>query len=442
MITVPILLKAQKVAGIKFEHDKTWKEILAIANAENKFIFVDAFATWCGPCKQMDGEVYTDSLLGKVIDGKFVSIKIQIDKTRKDSENVRRLYKDAETFAKIYDVKVFPTFLFFSPNGKLLYKDVGYKTVKDFITLVDFAINPARQDFKEMLTAYNNGDRDYSTMAALSITVRNLLDNKEFAFKIAKDFKENYLDKLPDSQFLEKKNIQFINENGGPNLIKPNDKFFNICLHDPTLIDSMLNLQGIADYYIKTVVSREYIVKKIYQNNKSIVNHPNWKKIKASIHKEFPNMDVSELVLDQKIRFYREIENWNLYTFYKTKQLNESPIKSVGMNVFFGLNAPAWDIFLNCKDERSLRRALQWSELSLKLDSSEQQIQYLDTKANLLYKLGHVHAAIKTEEQAIELQESVLLKNGGEKGAGFIPDFVSTLEKMKKKIATWPNMKK
>ena len=44
--------------GIDFFHG-TWEEALEKATAEEKPIFVDAYAVWCGPCKRMAREVFT-----------------------------------------------------------------------------------------------------------------------------------------------------------------------------------------------------------------------------------------------------------------------------------------------------------------------------------------------------------------------------------------------
>lgn len=47
---VPILVHAQDT-GIHFEHTLTWQQVQEKAKAENKYIFIDCFTTWCGPCK-------------------------------------------------------------------------------------------------------------------------------------------------------------------------------------------------------------------------------------------------------------------------------------------------------------------------------------------------------------------------------------------------------
>ena len=46
--------------GIKFEKDN-WENTLAKAKVENKIVFVDAYTTWCGPCKKMDAKTFPDN---------------------------------------------------------------------------------------------------------------------------------------------------------------------------------------------------------------------------------------------------------------------------------------------------------------------------------------------------------------------------------------------
>jgi tetratricopeptide (TPR) repeat protein len=85
------------------------------------------------------------------------------------------------------------------------------------------------------------------------------------------------------------------------------------------------------------------------------------------------------------------------------------------------LNSIAWDIFENVTDTMALQSALTWSKNTL-----QQQLHpnYMDTYANLLYKLGRKEEAIKWEKKA-------MLKSPQEKG------FRDTLEKMSKGEKTW-----
>ena len=45
--------------SIEFDHSD-WKALLEKANKENKLVFVDCFTTWCGPCKWMAKNVFTN----------------------------------------------------------------------------------------------------------------------------------------------------------------------------------------------------------------------------------------------------------------------------------------------------------------------------------------------------------------------------------------------
>ena len=55
--------------GIQFNHG-TWAEVLATAKKENKLVFVDAFTTWCGPCKWMAKNTFPVKEVGTYMGGR------------------------------------------------------------------------------------------------------------------------------------------------------------------------------------------------------------------------------------------------------------------------------------------------------------------------------------------------------------------------------------
>src|SRR5690554_7357569 len=60
--------------GIKFEN-LTFEEAIQKAKEENKLIFLDAYAVWCGPCKMMDRTTFKSEEVGKVFNKNFINIK-------------------------------------------------------------------------------------------------------------------------------------------------------------------------------------------------------------------------------------------------------------------------------------------------------------------------------------------------------------------------------
>src|SRR5882757_3769272 len=101
--------------GVHFEQGLSWDQVKAKAKSESKYIFVDCYATWCGPCKMMDEKVYTLKDVGDYFNKHFISVKVQLDKTDTDDSLVRKWYNEAVNIQKNYSVNAFPTFLFFSP---------------------------------------------------------------------------------------------------------------------------------------------------------------------------------------------------------------------------------------------------------------------------------------------------------------------------------------
>src|SRR5688500_9355246 len=88
---LPLLTIAQE-KGIQWTTGLSWNQIKAKAKKENKFIFLDCYATWCGPCKEMDKKIYVNDSVGDYFNQHFVSVKVQMDKTKNDDESVKKWY--------------------------------------------------------------------------------------------------------------------------------------------------------------------------------------------------------------------------------------------------------------------------------------------------------------------------------------------------------------
>jgi len=108
-IAIPAFATAQ---GINFFHG-TWPEAMAKAKAEQKLIFVDAYASWCGPCKRMAANVFPDPKVGDYFNANFINLKYDMEKPE-NSE-----------FAGKYPVSAYPTLLILDAEGKIVHKHVG-----------------------------------------------------------------------------------------------------------------------------------------------------------------------------------------------------------------------------------------------------------------------------------------------------------------------------
>jgi len=122
-----------QAAGIDFLPEKTWKEILAQAKKENKLVFLDAYASWCGPCKYMQSDVFTDEAVGTYFNKNFINVKMDMEK----GEGVQ--------LSEQFGLTSYPTLYFIDGDGKLLHKRVGSMEVSELLQLGEDALNPSTQ---------------------------------------------------------------------------------------------------------------------------------------------------------------------------------------------------------------------------------------------------------------------------------------------------------
>jgi thiol:disulfide interchange protein len=116
MVTMGYKAEAQ----IQFQKG-TWADAVAAAKKQNKPIFVDAYATWCGPCKWMDANVFTDVTVGEYFNLNFINYKFDMEKG------------EGPAFAQKNGVKAYPTLLFFDKNEKEIHRVLGAKPADQFL---------------------------------------------------------------------------------------------------------------------------------------------------------------------------------------------------------------------------------------------------------------------------------------------------------------------
>lgn len=72
-------IQNESVKGIQFTQLE-WKKILNKASKDEKLIFIDCYTTWCGPCKLMAKNVFTDSEVGHFFNEHFINVKLDMEK--------------------------------------------------------------------------------------------------------------------------------------------------------------------------------------------------------------------------------------------------------------------------------------------------------------------------------------------------------------------------
>ena len=127
--------------------DITYEEAVAAAKAENKLVFIDVYASWCGPCKMMSEEVFPQKSMGDYFNPRFVCIKIDAEK----GEGVE--------LAKRFNVRAYPTFVILDANGEVMGSKVGgSRDVESFTASIERVINPEKSP-ERLKARYDGGER-------------------------------------------------------------------------------------------------------------------------------------------------------------------------------------------------------------------------------------------------------------------------------------------
>lgn len=532
LLTVLTMLISQaQDKGIRFENTLTFDQVKARAKAENKYIFVDCYATWCMPCKAMDATVYPDPAVGDYFNNRFISLKIQMDKTATDDEKTKKWYGAASALTTAYSIYSYPTYLYFSPDGQIVHKHIGAGTVSDFISWAKEAQDPTKQ-YYAVLRNFKTGILDTADEKALAQTNRftdpqlagkllidylgrggwkarvkmqspdliamfgsnplvrqwietklplvkspdlgrpfwtglliafrgdslvanrtlkligelpksKLADSTLFPLLAAYSQKtplqervSSYLNSLSDHELLRKNQIElavFFSKN-----INVNDRLFNLFYRQGAEIDHLMNRPGFASSLIDAIVSRVFVDPAVRAINDDKQGEPDWN----AVYNDMAGA-TDTLTATRNINFARYAFYYNHTKLAESKKSEDcfrwgskcgsmvpkiwSPEQVATSHADYfsllGVNNACWMGFEYCNDNNTLQKLASLSEKVTELLPDNGN--YLDTYANLVYKLGKKEQAIALEKRAASLDP----KN---------KDIAEGLNKMQKGLPTWP----
>lgn len=430
LVTTSLAVRSQQ-AGVHFEEELTWKQIFKKAKKEHKYVFVDCYATWCGPCKMMDKNVYSNDSLGNIIDKDFISVRLQCDSTRSDDKRVKSWYKDAYAIISTYHIEAYPSLLFFSSDGKLVHKGVGYQDPAGFGKLARDAADPSTQ-YYTLVKKYEDGKMDYADIPAFAKMVQHF-PNKVLYAQIIRDYISNYTDKLPDGDFFTKLNLERISLYVSN--LNSSDASFTRIMQEPKKVDVAMGEKGYSFGIVSSVIYAEMITPEI---KKAIKNEstPGWEEVERAIANRYGRIYAAKNIVKAKMRWYQEKKDTVKLCAAAVEriELNFEDSATNGAYNAGTLNEYAWNLFLMSTDLKQLQKALEWSELSVKkLDLSSPFLGvYTDTKANLLYKLGRKQEALDLDEQALALAKVAKRLN-----PEYITEIQANVDRMKEGKPTW-----
>ena len=354
--------------GIKFGK-QSFAQTLEQAKKENKLIFLDAFASWCGPCKLLDKNVFPKKEVGDYFNANFLNLHIDMEK----GEGIE--------IAKKYSIYSYPTLLFINGDGKVVYKAAGYMSPQELISIAKEAVNP-ENTLENKIAKFEAGEKDPEFLMGL---IKNTY---------ATDF--SLAQKVATRYFQTRTDATYSKEEAGMLL------FFT-----KTIDDDLYKIFTAKKAELSTQIPESYLE----EYDKQL-------KLNTVLQKSFDanTQSINEQVfLAEGTKIYGEKEaeqllnKINMDLFFTQKKYDD--YAKSALNYYQNpkdfatdeLNNVAWNFYLYVTDKTLLTQVTQ---LCLEGIKKEENSQNTDTLANIYYKLGDNKNAKLWAKKSIEIAKA------------------------------------
>ena len=117
-------------------------EALAKQKSNPKKIMIDMYTTWCGPCRMLDRNTFSNKKLAAYVNEKYYAVKFNAEGNEivnfKGQKLINPNYDPAKArrrnsqhqLAQYFGVRSYPTILFLGEKGEYLAPILGYKSAE------------------------------------------------------------------------------------------------------------------------------------------------------------------------------------------------------------------------------------------------------------------------------------------------------------------------
>jgi len=134
--------------GMEF-FEGSYEEALALAEQENKLVFVDVWTTWCGPCIVMQETVFPLPEVGDYFNSRFVNYELDAEDEDQNGPEI----------SAQFEINIVPTYLILDGTGNELGRATGSGTPDQFIAMIGRILGEVESEFDDMRARYIAGER-------------------------------------------------------------------------------------------------------------------------------------------------------------------------------------------------------------------------------------------------------------------------------------------
>ncbi len=356
---------------IQFQ-DIPFKDLVAKAKKENKLVFIDAYAVWCGPCKMMEKNIFNKKSVGDFYNKNFVNARIDMEKG------------EGREIAQKFGVRSYPTYLFLNGDGELVSQNYGYMEEGMFLAMAQ-DINAPGNKKGSLKERFAKGEKDREFL----INIMKLNSNTDYEF--AKKASERYFENRKKTDELAREDVGFLLYF----LKSTEDLNYKNFVSQKSDIIKFLPEQNYTDFNNQLVLAK-VVQESINEKSKKINEDYFLKTAEPLVGKEAAILKLNQT----KLAYYEQNSDFPEYEkaaldYYKNADSFEPD----------ELLKAAWIFSDNIKTPSSLKKAAEWAEKSVMRGETSENTYIL---ATIYYYLGNKELA----KNFAELSKSMAEKSG------------------------------
>ncbi|MEX2592479.1 MAG: thioredoxin fold domain-containing protein [Anditalea sp.] len=121
----------------------SFDEVIEKVENDPKMVLIDVYTDWCGWCKKMDRDTFTDKEVVNYVNQHFYAVKLNAEDRKKKFEFRGKEYS-GETMARAMRVSSYPNFVIMDAAMENITQLPGYREPQPFVT----ALTSLLENFK------------------------------------------------------------------------------------------------------------------------------------------------------------------------------------------------------------------------------------------------------------------------------------------------------
>ena len=341
--------------------DKSWSDILAQAEQQNKLIFLDAYTSWCGPCKMMTRNTFPNPEVGAFYNANFINAKIDMEKG------------EGPALAQRYNVQAYPTLLFVNGKGAVVHRALGYNDAEQFLALGRKALDPSA-NLAGIDARYQSGDRsDAFILQYLEAKSAAGADDLE---KVVQEFLETNKDwSKPKTREVIFRHVTDLNAPAFQYMLDNRAAFQEQFGAE----EFSQQLDGALGQYFQTLED---------------LDPDKLRRVMERVYGPEGGQKTAMIMM----MIYQQMDDSDAYANAAMAYLDQYPSEDPSE-----LNQIAWNFYLMVDDQALLQKAIEWAQKSVGI---QEEYANQDTLAALYFKVKDRKKAKKHAQRAIELAKA------------------------------------